>query len=52
VCVCKELRVRNVCEAKLLQFCFKEVTFDLYAFIYIVMLLCYCLDVVVSLVAP
>jgi hypothetical protein len=52
-CVCaRSLRVRNVREAKLLQFCFKEVTFDPYAFIYVVMLLRYCLDVVVSLVAP
>jgi hypothetical protein len=50
--VCKEFRVRNVREAELLQFCFKEVTFDPYAFIYVVMLLGYCLDIVVSLVTP
>jgi hypothetical protein len=48
----RSLRVRNVREAKLLQFCFKEVASDPYAFIYVVMLLDYCIDVVVSLVAP
>jgi hypothetical protein len=53
VSVCaRSLRVRNVRKPELLQFCFKEVTFNPYAFIYVVMLLGYCLDVVVSLVAP
>jgi hypothetical protein len=53
VSVCaRSLQVRNVREAELLQFCFKEVTFDPYTFIYIVMMLGYCLDVVVSLLAP
>jgi hypothetical protein len=52
-CVCpRSLRVRDVCEAKLLWFCFKEVTFDPQAFVYVVMMLGYCLDIVVSLVAP
>jgi hypothetical protein len=39
----------NVCEVKLLRFCFKEVTFDPYLFKYIVMLLVLCLVVVASL---
>ena len=39
----------NVREAELLQFCFKEVTFDPYLFKYIVMLLDFCLVVVASL---
>ena len=39
---------RNVCVAKLLRFCFKEITFDLYLFKYIVMLLKFYFVVVVS----
>jgi hypothetical protein len=48
--VCGICELQNVREAELLQFCFKEVTFDPYHFKCIVMLLVLYLVVVASLV--